>query len=76
MIKCPACAGPQALGGDCATCLGVTEVTQEAHDAFVAQREKQEQFFEFISEVTEKAQNGLNQSMSFTAGEETLEYIP
>lgn len=22
MIKCPACDGPQALGRDCATCLG------------------------------------------------------
>jgi hypothetical protein len=76
MIKCPACDGPQAVGGDCATCLGVTEVTQEVYDAFLTQKEQQERFFEFVSEVNENAQNGINQTMSFTIGEETLEYTP
>jgi hypothetical protein len=76
MIDCPACDGPQALGGDCVTCLGVTEVTQEVHDVFLAQKEKQERFFEFVFTVNEKAQNGVDQTMSFTIGEETLEYTP
>ena len=40
MIKCPACAGPQALGGDCATCLGVTEVTQEVYEQFFIEEVK------------------------------------
>ena len=35
MKTCPACAGPAALGGDCATCDGITEVTQEVYDAFI-----------------------------------------
>jgi hypothetical protein len=76
MIKCPACDGPQALGGDCATCRGVTEVTQEVHDAFMAQQEQQERLFEFVFMVNEKAQSGIDQTMSFTIGEETLEYTP
>jgi hypothetical protein len=76
MIDCPACDGPQALGGDCATCLGLTEVTQEIYDTFLAQKAKQEQFFEFVSTVNEKAQNGIDQTMSFTVGTETLQYTP
>lgn len=40
MIDCPACAGPTAFGGGCATCQGVTEVTQEIHDAFIELRDE------------------------------------
>jgi predicted methyltransferase len=36
MTTCPACAGPQALGGNCATCNGTTEVTQEVYNSFLA----------------------------------------
>jgi hypothetical protein len=35
MVKCPACAGPDALGGDCATCNGVTEVTTKIRESFL-----------------------------------------
>lgn len=38
MVDCPACAGPQALGGSCATCNGTTEVSREVFDAFMAER--------------------------------------
>lgn len=35
MLDCPACAGPTALGGDCATCKGMTQVSQKVYDAFM-----------------------------------------
>jgi hypothetical protein len=37
-IKCPACDGPEALGGTCATCAGTTEVTEEVFNNFIAQK--------------------------------------
>jgi hypothetical protein len=76
MIDCPACAGPVEQRLDCATCNGNLEVTQEIYDSFLAQKEKKERFFEFISAVNEKTQNGIDQTMSFNIGEETLEYTP
>ena len=76
MIECPACAGPIDQRLDCATCNGNLEVTQEVYDAFVARKEKQERFFGFVFEVDEKIQNGIEQKMSFTIGEETINYTP
>lgn len=36
-VICPACAGPD--NAECATCHGTSSVTQEVHDAFIAERE-------------------------------------
>jgi|LakMenEpi03Aug12_release.lakeMendotaPanAssembly.Ray.scaffolds.fasta_scaffold2599568_2 hypothetical protein len=74
MIDCPACAGPQALGGDCATCLGVTEITQEVFDVFMLHKEKQERYFYFVSEVDNLITSGFDKKMTFTVGNETLNY--
>lgn len=38
-LDCPACAGPYNAG--CATCHGTSSVTQEVHDAFIIERDKQ-----------------------------------
>ena len=76
MIECPACAGPVDQRLDCATCNGNLEVTQEVYDAFMALKEKQERLFDFASEVNEKIQNGIDEEMSFTIGEETINYTP
>ena len=76
MIECPACGGPPEERAFCETCGGSTEVTQEVYDAFLAQKEKQERFFEFQSSVTEKIANGIDSNMSFTIDEEIIEYLP
>jgi hypothetical protein len=75
MITCPACAGPQALGGDCATCLGTTKVTQETLDAFLKRAEKKEQHLHFVFEVQKLVQGGLDKEMSFTIDGQTLQYF-
>jgi hypothetical protein len=74
MITCPACAGPQALGGDCATCLGVTEVTQAAHEAFLIQKQKQEEYFSFVSVVKGLLDSGIDEEMSFAVNGELFTY--
>jgi hypothetical protein len=74
MIDCPACSGPQALGGDCATCLGVTEITQEVFDVFMLHKEKQERYFYFFSEVDNLITSGFDKKMTFTVDNETLNY--
>ena len=76
MIECPACAGPVDQRLDCATCNGNLEVNQEVYDAFMAKKEKQERFFNFIFAVEEKIQSGIDEPMSFTVGEETIDYTP
>ena len=53
MKICPACAGPTALGGGCATCNGTTEVTQQVFDAFMAEKTKQEDAQVFWGRVQE-----------------------
>jgi hypothetical protein len=53
MIECPACAGPAALGGNCATCNGTTEITQEVFDAFMVKKATQEEAQLFWSKVQE-----------------------
>lgn len=75
MIDCPACAGPQALGGDCATCLGVTEITQEVFDVFMVNKEKQEKYFLFVSQVQSLITSGFDKKMTFTIDNETLNYL-
>lgn len=42
MLDCPACAGPTALGGDCATCKGTTKIDKTTYDLFIEQRNKWE----------------------------------
>ena len=46
MLDCPACAGPTALGGGCATCNGTTQVSQEAYDLFIRNQAIQHKLFE------------------------------
>jgi hypothetical protein len=70
-INCPACAGPTALGGGCATCSGTTEIIQEVFDAFMVEKAKQEesQFFWV------KVQKYMHQTgkFRFEANEEVFE---
>lgn len=40
MLNCPACAGPTALGGDCATCKGITTVGKEIYDTFMLEQQR------------------------------------
>ena len=53
MVDCPACAGPAALGGECATCNGITEVTQEVYDAFLADKALREELYELQRAITD-----------------------
>jgi len=43
MVECPACAGPSALGGGCATCDGTTKVTVEVREYFLAEYSAREE---------------------------------
>lgn len=56
-IKCPACDGPEALGGNCATCAGTTEVTEEIFNNFLTQKS--------VIELTAKARLAV-QELFFT----------
>jgi hypothetical protein len=71
MKECPACAGPTALGGKCATCNGTTEVAQEVFDAFMVEKAKQEDAQIFWTKVQEYMyQTG---KFKFEANEELFE---
>jgi hypothetical protein len=71
MIECPACAGPTALGGGCATCNGTTEVTQEAFDAFMIQKATIEETMVFWNNVQQYMYK--SGSFKFEAGEKLFE---
>ena len=68
-INCPACAGPDNAG--CATCNGTSEVTQEVFDAFMIEKNKQEESQIFWGKVQEYMyQTG---SFKFQVNEELFE---
>jgi hypothetical protein len=50
MKTCPACAGPTALGGGCATCNGTTEVTQEIYNNFISIQNERNNAYTTLSE--------------------------
>jgi len=51
MLDCPACAGPQALGGNCATCHGTTYIEQDTFDAFMTAKSENEALSSFQAKV-------------------------
>jgi len=73
MITCPACSGPTALGGGCATCNGTTQVTQETLDAFEVSQTKLDAANEFWSNI----QSFMNQpgTFKFEANGEITELV-
>lgn len=73
MIECPACAGPAEARVSCATCNGVMEVTQEVHDAFVAEYSKQQSLSEFQNELM-VYDLSVDGTYSFVDGDTTYSY--
>jgi predicted amidophosphoribosyltransferase len=70
-ITCPACAGPAEQRKYCSTCNGKMEVTQEVFDAFMVEKQKQEDAIAFWDKVQEYLyQTG---KFKFEAGEEVFE---
>lgn len=53
MINCPACAGPEEVRVNCATCEGAMEVSQDVFDTFMVQKAEQEKTNEFWNVVQE-----------------------
>lgn len=76
MTNCPACAGPPEARAGCATCNGVMEVTQEVYETFIANKEKQKRYQEFVLEVEDRMNEGIDQTMSLTIDDQTFEYTP
>ena len=60
MLDCPACAGPTALGGDCATCRGTTQISQEVYGAFMANQAIQAELFGLQTLINEALQSAAN----------------
>jgi hypothetical protein len=54
--------------------LGVTEVTQAAHEAFLIQKQKQEEYFSFVSVVKGLLDSGIDEEMSFAVNGELFTY--
>ena len=50
-VICPACAGPD--NAERATCHGTSSVSQETHDAFMVEREKQEATYKLRQALSE-----------------------
>lgn len=76
MINCPACAGPQALGGGCATCNGTTFVSEEVAETFLAEQAKANQYFAFQDMIREMLIDGFDKEISFTIDGETFTHSP